>query len=127
MKFRSLICLYIVLHAFSVCSQSKVQAFLTPSDSLHIPRRNAVAIAESSIAGLTLIGLNSLWYSDYKRSKFHTINDNNEWFQLDKMGHAFSGYQLGRLRAETLEWSGVSKKNQLLYGGNIRLFIFNSG
>ncbi|WP_317130596.1 MULTISPECIES: DUF2279 domain-containing protein [Bizionia] len=109
----------IILHSFSVGAQSAVQSFLTPSDSLHIPRRNAVVIAEASIGGLTLIGLNTLWYSDYKRSKFHTINDNQEWFQLDKLGHAFSGYQLGRLGAETLKWSGVREKNRLLYGGTL--------
>ncbi|MBQ0767953.1 MAG: DUF2279 domain-containing protein [Bizionia sp.] len=119
MRYRAVVCLYIVLHAFTVCSQSAVQTFLTPSDTLHSSRRNTVVITEASLGSLTLIGLNTLWYSDYKRSKLHTINDNNEWFQLDKMGHAFSGYQLGRLGAQTLQWSGVSKRNQLLYGGTL--------
>lgn len=100
-------------------SQSKINSFLTPSDTLNKPRRNAVIIAESSVAGLTLIGLNQLWYADYPQSKFHTINDNNQWLQMDKLGHTFSSYQLGSVGANILNWSGVNKKQQLLYGATL--------
>lgn len=100
-------------------SQSKLDAFLAPSDTLNKPRRNAVAITEASLAGVTLIGLNQLWYSDFERSKFHTINDNNEWLQMDKMGHVFTSYQVGKFGAQVLNWSGVSKKDQLIYGSTL--------
>lgn len=100
-------------------SQSKLDAFLTPSDTLNKPRRNAIVITETSLAGITLMGLNQLWYSDFERSKFHTINDNNEWLQMDKMGHVFTSYQVGRFGAEVLNWSGVSKKDQLIYGATL--------
>lgn len=97
-------------------SQSNLNSFLTPSDTLNIPRKNVVIISEASLAGITLIGLNQLWYAKYDKSKFHTINDNNEWMQMDKFGHIFSSYQLGRLGTEVLDWSGVSKRDQLTYG-----------
>lgn len=100
-------------------SQSKTEYFLTPSDTLNKPRRNAVIITEASLVGITLIGLNQLWYADYPRSKFQTINDSNEWLQMDKMGHVFSSYQVGRAGANVLNWSGVSKKNQLIYGATL--------
>ncbi|MBU3822546.1 YfiM family protein [Flavobacteriaceae bacterium XHP0103] len=100
-------------------SQSKLDAFLTPSDTLNIPRRNLVVISEASIATVSLVGLHQLWYADYPKSKFHTINDNNEWLQMDKMGHVFSSYQLGRIGANVLNWSGVGKKEQLLYGATL--------
>ena len=100
-------------------SQSKTEHFLTPSDTLNKPRRNAVIITEASLAGVTLIGLNQLWYADYPRSKFQTINDSNEWLQMDKMGHVFSSYQVGRAGANVLNWSGVSQKNQLIYGATL--------
>lgn len=100
-------------------SQSHFDRFLTPSDTLNKPRRNAVAITEASIAGLSLVGLNQLWYADFDRSKFHTINDNNEWLQMDKMGHVFTSYQMGKAGAELLNWSGVSKKDQLVYGATL--------
>lgn len=100
-------------------SQSKINSFLTPSDTLNKPRRTAVIITESSVAGLTLIGLNQLWYADYPQSKFHTINDNDQWLQMDKLGHTFSSYQLGNVGANILNWSGVNKKEQLLYGATL--------
>ncbi|WP_406684149.1 YfiM family protein [Seonamhaeicola sp. MEBiC1930] len=102
-----------------VFSQSKLDAFLTPSDTLIKPRRNLVVISEASLASTTLIGLNQLWYSDYDRSKFHTVNDNKEWLQMDKVGHMFTSYQLGRVGADLLNWSGVSKKDQLIYGATL--------
>ncbi|WP_417874868.1 DUF2279 domain-containing protein [Xanthomarina gelatinilytica] len=100
-------------------SQSKPNQFLKPSDTLNTFRRNAVVITEATMATLTLVGLNQLWYADYPKSKFHTLNDNNQWLQMDKLGHVFSAYQLGRLGANTLHWSGVSKQDQLIYGSTI--------
>lgn len=111
--------LIFVLSPLFSFSQSKLNSFLKPSDTLNNSRRNAVFITEASIAGITLIGLDQLWYSDFERSKFHTINDNSEWLQMDKLGHAFTSYQVGRLGAEVLNWSGVSKKDQLIYGATL--------
>ncbi len=112
---------YILILCISVScfSQSKINTFLTPSDTLNKPRRNLVVISEASLSGIALIGLNQLWYSDFDRSKFHTINDNNEWLQMDKMGHVFTSYQMGRVGADLLSWSGVSKKDQLIYGATL--------
>ena len=100
-------------------AQSKFSKFLEPSDSLNINKRNTVVITEASIATLSVIGLNELWYKDYPKSNFHTINDGKEWMQMDKVGHAFSSYQLGRLGAEALAWSGVMKQDQLIYGATL--------
>jgi uncharacterized protein YfiM (DUF2279 family) len=108
-----------ILFPFLSASQSKLNAFLTPSDTLNKPRRNFVVISEASLASIALIGLDQLWYADYSRSKFHTINDNNEWMQMDKMGHAFTSYQMGRLGANVLNWSGMSEKKQLIYGSTL--------
>ena len=76
-------------------------------------------VSEVVIGASALIGLNALWYKDYDRSKFHTINDLNEWMQMDKVGHAFSSYQLARVGADVLNWSGVGKKDQLIYGATL--------
>lgn len=104
---------------FSVFSQSKINQFLTPSDSLNKPRRNAIIITEASVIGLSLVGLNQLWYADYEKSKLHTLNDNEEWLQMDKFGHVFSSYQIGNIGANLLNWSGVQEKDQLLYGATL--------
>ncbi len=100
-------------------SQNSINSFLKPSDTLHHKRLKTLVITETSVVGLSLIGLNQLWYNDYERSKFHTLNDSQEWLQMDKIGHAFSAYQLGRFGAESLKWSGVDAKKQLLYGATL--------
>ena len=105
----------------SLDAQSRINQFLKPSDSLNTSRRNAVVLTETSLGAITLIGLNQLWYADYPRSSFKTINDSEEWLQMDKLGHVFSSYQLGRLGANTLNWAGVRKKDQLLYGSTLGL------
>ncbi len=94
-------------------------SFLKPSDSLDKKRQNSIVIAESVLAAGALVGLNQLWYADYPQSNFHFTNDNSEWLQMDKLGHSFSSYHLGRFGAEMLQWSGASKKNQLIYGAGL--------
>lgn len=119
--FPNHIILFVVLFftVYSVVSQSKTELFLTPSDTLNIPRRNAVVITEATLGVTALIGLNQLWYSDYEQSKFHIKNDNGDWKQMDKLGHVLTAYQVGRIGADVLNWSGVSKKDQLIYGATL--------
>lgn len=100
-------------------AQSEINNFLTPSDSLNKSRRNAVVLSEVAISAGILVGLNQLWYSDYPKSDFHFINDNAEWLQMDKAGHVFSAYHLGRFGKEALQWSGASRKSQLIYGSTL--------
>lgn len=38
---------------------------------------------------------------------------------MDKAGHVFSSYHLGRFGAELLEWSGADQKSQLVYGSTL--------
>lgn len=110
--------LFLVVFQIGFC-QSKPTHFFKPSDSLNLKRQNTVVITEAILATGTLVGLNQVWYADYPKSDFHFINDNSEWLQMDKAGHLFSSYHLGRFGAEMLQWSGTTKKNQLLYGAGL--------
>lgn len=105
-----------MLFASYTYSQNNLESFLKPSDSLNLSRKKTVIIAESTFTAATIIGLNQMWYADYPKSDFHFINDNNDWLQIDKMGHVFSAYHLGNASKNALEWSGISKKNQIIYG-----------
>lgn len=94
--------------------------FLTFSiDSLSVYKKRKLTLGISSLALTTgsLIYLNQVWYQQYNTSKFHTFNDNEEWFQMDKCGHTFTTYQTGRLMMNAMEWAGYSKRNQILIGG----------
>ncbi|MNE10176.1 hypothetical protein D3C80_1028770 [compost metagenome] len=116
--------LFVFLAGFHLVSaQNSFDSFLTPADSLNTKRQNTVFISEAVLSTIALVGLNELWYADYPRSDFHFINDNSEWLQMDKLGHMYSSYHLGRFGAEMLDWSGASKKNQLIYGAGLG-FVF---
>lgn len=115
--------LFITVSCFS---QFDLEKFLKPSDTLNSSRRNSVIITEASIATLSLIALNELWYDDFQRSSFHTLDDTDEWLQMDKFGHVFSSYQLSRIGVEALNWSGVQKKDQLIYGASLGLIFLTS-
>ena len=123
---KKLLFLFILLSVGFSNSQSTIDSFLTPSDTLNKPRRDAVVISEIALASGALIGLNQLWYADYPKSDFQIVNDNAEWLQMDKVGHVFSSYHLGRLSADALKWSGVSKKNQLIYGATTGLVFLTA-
>ena len=101
---------------FGLKIQAQNSSFYKKSDTLNTKRRNAVIITETALSIGALIALNKLWYSDHPRSSFHFINDNNQWKQLDKTGHVMTSYYVGKIGMEVLDWSGVSKKNQLIYG-----------
>ncbi len=111
--------------SFSSNAQSKIETYFKPSDSLNINRRNTVFISETILASATIIGLSQLWYKEYPKSDFHFINDNLEWLQMDKIGHIFSAYHIGNSSKDALKWSGMSKKNQLMYGATFG-FVFLS-
>ena len=102
-------------------AQTNLQSFLKTSDTLQPKRLTGVIIAETTMASGALIGLNQLWYADYAHSNLHSVNDNDEWLQMDKAGHLFSSYHLGAFGANALQWSGCSKKSQLIYGSTVGL------
>ncbi len=98
---------------------AQTNSFLKKSDTLNLKRRNAVIITESVLAAGTLFALNELWYKDYPRTSFQFKNDNNDWKQMDKAGHLMTSYYIGKVGMEVLDWSGVSKTNQLIYGATL--------
>ena len=106
-------------------AQNNIDNFLKPADSLLPARRNTVVITEAVAISGALIGLNELWYKNYPKSNFHFINDNREWLQMDKLGHLYSAYHIGSIGANLLQWSGATKKQQLLYGASLG-FVFQT-
>lgn len=58
----------------------------------------------------SFIGLNQLWYADYPKSDFQFINDNAEWYGLDKFGHAATAYYIGYYTQPIFQWSGLNHK-----------------
>lgn len=85
----------------------QAQDFFSPSPNYNPGRVNGVVIAEAAIGTVVTIGLNYLWYKKFPRSKFHFFNDNNEWLNMDKMGHATTAYNIAAIQSDLLRWGGV--------------------
>ena len=125
MGFRLCILPIVCLFLQHAPAQNNVQKFLKPADTLDKNRRDIVVGTEAAVGAAALVGLSQVWYDDYEKSGFHFDNDNVEWLQMDKAGHVYSSYHLGRFGYETLAWAGVSEKDRLIYGSTLG-FVFLS-
>ena len=85
--------------------------------SLFQKKKKILLISEASLYSFSLLALNQLWYADYPRSSFHFINDNNEWLQMDKLGHMSASYYSGVAGIQAYRWAGFSRKQSIWYGG----------
>jgi uncharacterized protein YfiM (DUF2279 family) len=100
--------------------------FYSQQDSLNPKRLKTVLALETIGYAGAMVGMYSLWYKDVPSSSFHTFNDNNEWNQMDKVGHGMTSYYVGKAGYEVLKWSGVSRKKSIWYGGTLGLFFLTS-
>ncbi|MDQ6889662.1 MAG: YfiM family protein [Bacteroidota bacterium] len=80
-------------------------------------RVRLVTLANVAGYGGALIGLNAIWYAQYPRSGFHFFNDDAEWLQVDKVGHAYSAYSESRASMELWRWAGLSRRQRIWIGG----------
>lgn len=53
----------------------------------------STGLASAGVAG-ALYTFDQAWYSGFERGPMRAFNDGDEWLQVDKYGHAFSGYTL---------------------------------
>jgi Predicted periplasmic lipoprotein (DUF2279) len=76
--------------------------------------------------GGSLILLNNTWYKNYPRTSFHTFNDDGEWLQVDKAGHAWTAYNAGKVSAAMWKWAGVPEKKAVWIGGLSSVFYLTA-
>jgi hypothetical protein len=67
----------------------------------------------------SMTGLYYLWYKDYPQSNFHFFNDNHEWLQMDKLGHATTAYQIGRIGYDAMSFNGFDENHAVWIGGSM--------
>lgn len=82
-------------------------------------RRGTLVAGTGVLTAGSLVYLYDAWYSDYNSGGFHFFNDNKEWLQMDKAGHAFTTYQMARLMMDGFDWAGYSRSKKLFIGGGI--------
>ena len=105
-----IILLFLVLPIVSVAQ---------PSDSVsHVNKKRLAGfvITSSVVYTASIVGLSELWYSDSPSQPFQFFNDNDEWKQVDKVGHFYSAYHLSSTTSQALRWCGVSQKKSDIIG-----------
>lgn len=80
-------------------------------------RVKLLAITGGALYVGSMTGLYALWYKDYPHSSFHLFNDNQEWLQMDKMGHGVTSYYLSQVGFSACRWAGVSSRKSIWLGG----------
>lgn len=73
-------------------------------------------ISSAILYGGSLVALDQLWYADFEREGFHFFNDNNEWNQVDKIGHFYSAFQISHGYYRLLKWADVEDSKAIFWG-----------
>ena len=97
-------------------SSLEAQEFFKPSVQYNSGRVTGTIIVESAIGTAVTIGLSYLWYRKFPHSRFHFFNDNAEWLQMDKFGHAATAYNIAAIQSDVLHWGGVRSGTAALIG-----------
>ena len=111
MKRLKLTLLLLFLSVLTVQAQ-----YVSRPDTIYKNRLRTTLITSGALYGATMTTLWFLWYADYPHSGFHWINDNSNWLQIDKVGHATTVYVSSEYMFNALRWSGVSNAKATLYG-----------
>ena len=119
-RYTKYIFIFISLLVFSLSGYSQSEPYFVKKypDTLHKKRLGLVLGSQTVIYAGTMALLYQAWYKDYPQSGFHWINDNNEWMQIDKIGHATTSAYLGKFGYEFYRWAGVKRKKAIWIGGS---------
>lgn len=94
--------------------QNLVQAQVQ-RDSIDKKQLRNIVLAESALYVGGMTGLGLLWYKDSDSQSFLFFNDNKQWLQMDKVGHAYTAYHLTDINFQLLKNAGMKPKKAMLY------------
>ncbi len=106
-----------------LCLYSQAQK----ADTVNYAKRKKIIYTSytTGFIGFTA-GLYTLWYKDYPLTSFHFFNDNNQWLQMDKVGHATTAYYLSKTFDHVAQWGGLSKKQSIIQSSIGSLLFLSS-
>ncbi|GAB4038574.1 DUF2279 domain-containing protein [Spirosoma jeollabukense] len=117
-----LLVLCILLLSQSIQAQTTPILPVAPDPSgINQGRFIGVVLGTAAFYTITLLMLRKQWYK--KKVPFHSFNDNAEWLQMDKVGHAATAYCMSRGGYELMRWSGVDERASILTGGLLALLF----
>lgn len=115
--------LLIVLIILVSSSKLLAQGAYELPDTLRKKRLKTLVWGGSAFYASTMTGLYFLWYADGEQRSFHFFDDNAQWQQVDKVGHAYSAYHFSRASAEAFRWTGMSPRKAALWGSLSGIFL----
>ena len=105
-------------HSPTIPSYKNAAEFFKPGDSsVKKGRVWLVAGTQAAIWAGSYIALNQAWYADYPKSNFHFFDDWDEWGKMDKLGHMWTAYNIGRVSGALWQWTGMKKNTSVWLGG----------
>ena len=121
---KSKIYLLVLFLLTSLLSSGQIDSI--PQKEFNPYKFGAAAGSGSAFYGGMLVGLSTVWYQDNHKTAFHFTNDNPDWMQIDKYGHAYTCYTMGKMGMQSLRWAGVKDKKAIVYGGSFGVLFMTS-
>jgi hypothetical protein len=110
-------CVVVVLMPCLLPEKAAAQRdFFQPSPNYNASRVTGIVIGESVLGIATTLWLSYIWYKKFPHSRFHFFNDNAEWLNMDKMGHATTAYNIAAIQTDVLHWAGVKSGTSAAIG-----------
>ncbi|MCD4737251.1 MAG: YfiM family protein, partial [Bacteroidales bacterium] len=110
--------LFFVVFSNNLHAQSYPLFLDSYPDTLNKKRLTWLITGQTFLYATSMTALYYAWYKDYPQSKFHWIDDNDEWMQIDKLGHATTAAYIGKFGYEFYRWAGVERKKAIWIGGS---------
>lgn len=114
-----------LMHIFIVLSFCFVGwgqvSFFESDTSYNKQRTLGVSIGVGAGWAGSIGGLAAVWYKDSWGDGFKFFNDADEWLQMDKVGHAYTGYHLTRNINNLYLWAGNDRKTSLIIGSAVSM------
>ena len=109
--------LFLALFLFVPSWMNGQEAAKQDTSGIRRGRLTGVLAVEGTLYVASLTGLYFAWYKDYPQTTFHLFNDDGEWMQVDKCGHAITAFYISRIGYSTYRWSGVNETKAAWFGG----------
>lgn len=113
---KKIVFFFLAIFVVQSCFSQTNDTINTLSVKQKVIRKSILLGTTGAYTAVSLIGLNQIWYKQYASSKFHFFNDNNEWCQMDKLGHTFTTYNTAREIYRAMLWAGYNNKQSIFIG-----------
>jgi hypothetical protein len=127
MRIKSFVLLLLSVFTFQILRpQNAVDRFFTPAQQFDKARFTGVVVGTTILYGISMYFLYRAWYKNHPMIRFHRFNDNREWLQMDKLGHATTAYNIGGVYYDMFRWCGTDNTQATIGGAAVGLLFLTS-